>query len=174
MCERRTFLQRSGSASHEILIDTFRPGDQPAFDALNRAWLNQYGLLEDPDERQMTDPIGEIVVPGGRIFVARQGSEVVGTCAVLPHGADVLELVKLTVAPVAQGLGLGRRLVEACLAFARERGARRLVLLSSSKLDAALRLYERLGFHRAPVPADATYTTADVYMELDLLAQPAG
>ena len=161
------------SASHEILIDTFRAGDHPAFDALNRAWLNQYGLLEGPDERQLTDPIGEIVLPGGRIFVARRGDEVVGTCAVMPHGEDVLELVKLTVAPTARGLGLGRQLVEACLAFARERGARRLVLLSSSKLDAALRLYERLGFHCAPLPSDATYATADVYMELNLVAHPA-
>ena len=91
-----------------------------------------------------------------------------GTCAVLPHGEGTLELVKLTVAPVAQGLGLGRRLVQACLVHARQRGARRLVLLSSSKLGAALRLYEGLGFRRAAMPPDAEYVTADVYMELDL------
>jgi putative acetyltransferase len=160
-------------SSHDILIDTYRPEDHQGFAALNCAWLTQYGLLEAPDERQLMDPLGQIVAPGGRIFVARRNSEVVGTCAVLPHEEGVLELLKLAVAPAAQGLGLGRRLVEACVEYARERGARRLVLLSNSKLGAALRLYEGLGFRRAPMPADTLYVTADVYMELDLTARPA-
>ncbi len=119
------------------------------------------------------DPGGQIIAPGGQIFVARHNGEVVGTCAVLPHAQGVLELLKLAVVPAAQGLGLGRRLVEACLGYARERGAQRLVLLSNSKLGAALRLYEGLGFRRARMPADIKYLTADVYMELDLTARPA-
>jgi len=160
-------------ASNDIVIDTFRPADQEAFAELNRAWLTEYGLLEAPDERQLVNPVQEIIGPGGQIFLARRNGEVVGTCAVLPHEADVLELVKLAVAPGAQGLGLGRRLVEACLAFARDRGARRVVLLSNSRLGAALRLYESLGFQRLPLPPDAAYLTADVYMELDLSAQRA-
>jgi len=155
-------------ASHDVLIETFRPSDQQAFAELNRAWLTEYGLLEAPDERQLANPVQEIIGPGGQIFVARRSGEVVGTCAVLPHDAAVLELLKLAVAPEAQGLGLGRRLVEACLAYARDRGARRLVLLSNSRLGAALRLYEGLGFRRLPLPPDAAYVTADVYMELDL------
>jgi ribosomal protein S18 acetylase RimI-like enzyme len=104
--------------------------------------------------------------------VARHGGDVVRTCAVLPHD-EGSGAVKLAVAPARQGLGLGRRLVETCLAYARGRGARRLVLLSNSRLDAAVRLYEALGFRRAPLPPGAAYVTADVYMELDLLAQPA-
>jgi ribosomal protein S18 acetylase RimI-like enzyme len=160
-------------STHDALIDTFRSDDHQAFAALNRAWLTEYGLLEAPDERQLTDPVGQIVMPGGQIFVARRNGEVVGTCAVLPHDEGVLELLKLAVAPAAQGLGLGRRLVEACLSYARARGAQRLVLLSNSKLGAALRLYEGLGFRRAPMPVDAVYVTADVYMEIDLTALPA-
>jgi putative acetyltransferase len=155
--------------NHDIIVDTFRPDDHHAFAGLNRTWLTAYGLLETPDERQLADPVEEIIVPGGQIFVARHCGEVVGTCAVLPHDERVFELVKLAVAPKAQGFGLGRRLVEACVAHARERGAQRLVLLSSSRLAAALRLYEGLGFRRAAVPPDAAYVTADVYMELDLL-----
>jgi putative acetyltransferase len=157
----------------DVSIETFRPDDQHAFDALNRAWLTSYGLLEPPDERQLTDPVGQIIAPGGQIFVARRKGDVVGTCAVLPHHQGVMELAKLTVAPEAQGLGLGRRLVQACMAYARGRETRRLVLLSNSRLGAALRLYEGLGFRRAPMSPDASYVTADVYMELDLLTQPA-
>ena len=155
----------------EVVIDRFSPEDRHAFAALNRAWLSEYGLLEAPDERQLADPHREIIAAGGQIFVARRGGEVVGTCAIVPHEPEVLELAKLVVIPAVQGLGVGRRLVQACLTFARERGARRVMLLSNSRLGSALRLYEGLGFRRAPVPPDAAYVTADVYMELDLPAQ---
>jgi GNAT superfamily N-acetyltransferase len=151
-----------------VHIETFRPEHEQAFATLNRAWLVQHGLLEPPDEDQLANPQGTILAPGGQIFVAVRDEDVLGTCAVIPHGAGVVELAKLTVAPAAQGQGLGRRLVEACLAFAREHDIRRVVLVSSSRLPAALRLYEAMGFRHRPLPADVAYATADVYMELDL------
>jgi hypothetical protein len=43
-----------------------------------------------------------------------------------------------------------------------------MVLVSSSKLGAALRLYESLGFVHRPLPAGLPYVTADVLMALDL------
>lgn len=92
----------------------------------------------------------------------------VGTCAAVPYRPGVLELAKLAVAPAAQGLGLGRRLVAACLEYAREGGIGRLVLLSNSRLTAALRLYEGFGFEYRPMPPKMKYATADVYMELSL------
>jgi putative acetyltransferase len=151
-----------------VHIETFRPEHEQAFATLNRAWLVQHGLLEPPDENQLANPQGTILAPGGQIFVAVRDEDVLGTCAVIPHGAGVVELAKLTVTPAAQGQGLGRRLVEACLAFAREHDIRRVVLVSSSRLPAALRLYEAMGFRHRPLPADVAYATADVYMELDL------
>jgi hypothetical protein len=41
-------------------------------------------------------------------------------------------------------------------------------LVSSTKLAAAVQLYESLGFQHAQMPADVGYQTADVYMELEL------
>jgi hypothetical protein len=52
--------------------------------------------------------------------------------------------------------------------FARQQGAQRVTLLSSSRLAAALRLYERAGFKYAALPTSNPYATADVYMILDL------
>lgn len=155
-------------ASLDIAIETFRPEHATAFAELNREWLEAYGLLEEPDERQLADPWGQIILPGGQIFVALRGREVVGTCAAVPYQPAVMELAKLAVAPSAQGLGLGRRLVQACLGYAREREIRRLVLLSNSRLTAALRLYEGFGFKHRPMPPDLKYVTADVCMELTL------
>ena len=86
----------------------------------------------------------------------------------IPSGPDAFELAKLAVDPASQGQGIGRRLVDASLAYARGHGARRVVLLSNSRLTAALHLYETYGFQHRPVPADAPYVTTDVYMELTL------
>jgi ribosomal protein S18 acetylase RimI-like enzyme len=156
--------------STDIAIDTFRPEHAPAFAELNRAWLVAYGLLEPPDEAQLADPWGQVVAPGGQIFVALRGQNLVGTCAVVPCAPGIMELAKLAVAPTAQGMGLGRQLIKACLRYASESGVRRVVLLSNSRLRAALRLYEELGFQHRPMPPNLEYQTADVYMELDLPA----
>lgn len=156
----------------DVQIVTFRAEHAGAFGALNRVWLLEHGLLEAPDEEQLADPSSAILTPGGQIFVAVRDHDVLGTCAVIPHGPGVFELAKLAVAPAAQGQGLGRRLVNACLAYARERAIRRVVLVSSSRLGPALRLYETMGFQHRPLPPDVQYATADVYMELDL-AVPA-
>jgi hypothetical protein len=48
------------------------------------------------------------------------------------------------------------------------RKATRLVLVSNSRLRPALQLYETFGFQHRPPPAPLPYSTADVYMELDL------
>jgi ribosomal protein S18 acetylase RimI-like enzyme len=153
-----------------IEIRHFQPADAAVVAALNRAWLVEYGLLEPPDEVFLSDPGGKIFGAGGAIFVAVRGNEVVGTSSMLPVAPGVIELVKLGVAADAQGQGVGRRLIEACLDFARQQGATRVTLISNSKLEAALRLYERFGFQRLPLPADQPYATADIYMELSLSA----
>jgi putative acetyltransferase len=151
-----------------IEIRQFRPSDAPVVAALNRAWLDQYGLLVAPDELFLMDPGGKIVGRGGAIFVAVRGEEVVGTSSMVPVAPGVIELVKLAVAADAQGQGVGRRLIEVSLDFAQQLGASRVTLISNSKLEAALRLYERFGFQRLPLPADQPYATADIYMELSL------
>jgi putative acetyltransferase len=157
-----------------VVIDTFRPEHAAAFDSLNRGWLIAYDLLEPADEPHLTDPVGQILARGGQIFVALQDEIVVGTCAVVPHGPGAFEVAKLAVAPAVRGRGIGRELIDACIGYAQQRGARQAVLVSNSCLKAALRLYEQLGFRYAPLPATMPYATADVYMELELTPdQPA-
>jgi len=139
-----------------------------AFDRLNREWLERYFTVEDLDRKYIEHPRESIVETGGEIFFALVGDEVVGTCAAIRLDAETVELAKLSVTERAQGHGIGRRLSEAVVEWARATGARRVVLVSSTKLEPALRLYEKLGFHYAPLPADPGYSTADIYMELSL------
>jgi ribosomal protein S18 acetylase RimI-like enzyme len=56
----------------------------------------------------------------------------------------------LAVEPQAQGRGVGEALVHACVEAVRDAGRARLVISSATDMAAAHRLYERLGFTRAP------------------------
>ena len=138
------------------------------FARLNREWLDSFGLYEEADGKHLYSPREYILDPGGEIFIAEIDGKVVGTCALVPVSEDVFEVAKLAVAHEARGQGLGRRLAELALNRARERGAARVVLLSSSKLGPALKLYESLGFEHRPLPGDQPYETADVYMEREM------
>jgi GNAT superfamily N-acetyltransferase len=152
----------------EISIVGYDDRYADAFDRLNREWLERYFTVEDLDRKYIEHPRESIVDAGGEIFFALAGDEVVGTCAAIRSDAGTVELAKLAVAERARGRGLGRRLSEAVVAWARAAGARKVVLVSSTKLAPALRLYESMGFRYAPLPPDPGYASADIYMELQL------
>ena len=156
----------------KVEIDIYRPEHASRFGELNRAWLERYNLMEPAEEEQLSDPQKYFLDRGGQIFVALHNGDVIGTCAVLPHGADAVELAKLTVASEFRGHGIARRLVERCIAYARQQNVRHMMLVSNSQLHAALQLYESLGFRYRAVPASNTYAVADICMVLDLCSTP--
>ncbi len=60
--------------------------------------------------------------------------------------ADVARIRLLLLEPFARGLGLGRKLVEACVTFSRAKGYRRITLWTHQELTAARAIYAKLGF----------------------------
>jgi DNA-binding MarR family transcriptional regulator/N-acetylglutamate synthase-like GNAT family acetyltransferase len=62
--------------------------------------------------------------------------------------AEVARIRMLLLDPKARGTGLGRRLVEECIAFARAKGYRRVTLWTRSELTAARAIYAKLGFRK--------------------------
>jgi GNAT superfamily N-acetyltransferase len=149
-------------------IVTFRPDLAAEFERLNRAWIEEFFTVEEPDRRLFADPEGQIIRPGGQVFFALVDGRAVGTCAALRHSETEIELAKMAVEPGARGQGIGRSLGLAVIAFARAGGARVITLLSSTRLPTALALYRDLGFVAKPLPRGTAYTRADVYMELVL------
>ncbi len=153
-----------------VRIRPYAPGDARAFHDLNVQWLTTFFVVEAKDEAMLTDPERLILNPGGQILVADQEGQSIGCVALIPTPDDAYEVAKMAVAPELQGQGIGRRLLEAAIAWARERGAGRLYLESNARLTPALRLYESLGFRHLPpeVRPVSPYSRADVFMEMSL------
>jgi DNA-binding MarR family transcriptional regulator/GNAT superfamily N-acetyltransferase len=84
-----------------------------------------------------------------RCWIAERDGARVGAVFLVRKGARTAQLRLLLVEPAARGLGLGKRLVGECVAFARAAGYRRLVLWTQSELAAARGIYRRMGFRLA-------------------------
>lgn len=149
-------------------ITDFEPRFAPAFKALNEAWIRRHFVIEPKDEVILGDPQGQIIDKGGFVFFALDGGAPIGCCALTPLGDGGFELVKMAVADGHKGKGIGRALMEACIARARREGAPRLYLESASALTPALTLYRSVGFKdlppsRRPV---SPYARGDIWMEM--------
>jgi putative acetyltransferase len=158
----------SGGIDPRPVVVRYREQFRDAFERLNREWIETYFVLEPADREILGDPQGKILDSGGQIFFVLDRGEVQGTCAVLRHDVDQCEIAKMAVAAAARGRGYGDLLMEASLAFAREIGSRRVVVVSNTMLSPAIRLYQKHGFAQVPLAGDGRYRRANIRLELEL------
>ncbi len=138
------------------MIRVARPEDAEAVAAL---WTEAYvtlggsGRLEPYEQADFHETAGR-----GEVFVAERAGAVAGVVALLPPGTPGLavarggeaELARLAVAASARGAGVGRALTELCAERARAAGWGAIALWSRPYQREAHRLYESLGYERAP------------------------
>ena len=89
---------------------------------------------------QQFDPTRE------KCWIADRADQNVGAVFLVAKSKTVAKLRLLLVEPSARGMGIGRRLVEECVKFAKEAGYRKIELWTQSELTAARHIYKQSGF----------------------------
>jgi GNAT superfamily N-acetyltransferase len=87
-----------------------------------------------------------IMTNGGKTWIAEVDGEPVGSICCAQRDDETAQLRLLLVEPGARGGGIGARLVDECLRFARRAGYRQIVLFTYDVLTSARRLYQGAGF----------------------------
>jgi N-acetylglutamate synthase-like GNAT family acetyltransferase len=150
-----------------MLIDFDNKDHLDDFIRLNEQWIAQYFKIEEAD-RKLADNPYKIVSDGGHIISLVEEGRVVGVCALFKDGADTFELARMAVDPADHGKGYSNILMGAALDRAREKGAKKVYLVSNTILAPAIALYRKHGFitvHKGPHPH---YDRANIVMELRL------
>ena len=138
------------------------------FIRLNEEWISQYFEIEDDDEKLAADPF-QIVEDGGYIFYLVLSDSVVGVCALFNNGGGVYELARMAVSPTHHGKGYGDLLIEHCLSKLKTINAKKVYLVSNTKLSAAIGLYKKHGFKTIQEGLHPEYARANIVMELPVL-----
>ena len=149
-----------------LKIVPFNKDYKPAFEFLNRAWIEEYFVMEEEDLKTLQNPESYVLEKGGEVFFAILDGEVVGTAAMIQTDKGIYELAKMAVARQFQGLGIGKKLLKRCIDFSKEREATEIFLITNDSLKSALSLYLSFGFVLNDQNDDNRYERGNTKMNL--------
>jgi molybdate transport system substrate-binding protein len=164
-----TAAARSAAGFEGVAIRRATGADAAAAREVVFGVLAEYGLAPEPfgTDADLMDLDAHYFSRGGNFDVAIDaGGRIVACCGLKPMAGGALELRKMYARREARGAGLGRRLLERALAFARATGSSRVELETASVLTEAIALYEKAGF--VPRPGKLETCRCDRAFVLDL------
>lgn len=136
----------------EIKIRTIQQKDNKALAQLIRDTLKEFGANRAGTVYydESTDHLFKVFqTPRSIYFIAELNEVIVGGGGIYPTQglpSDTCELVKMYLYPHVRGIGLGRLLIQKCIAYAKEAGYKNIYLESMPELKQALKAYEKSGF----------------------------
>ena len=147
----------------DLRIRDARPSDRDAIEAVTLAAYEQYAAAMPAHwDLYRQNILSTLAAADPRAqIVAEAGDRTLGSVLLYPAGTVIArhgggsitlpspEVRLLAVAPAARGQGVGFTLMQECIRRARRSGATTLTLHTTEIMQAAVRLYERIGFVRA-------------------------
>lgn len=141
----------------------YRKEYKDAFIDLNLAWIEKYFAVEAED-KEVLYHAERFIERGAMIYFAVEDDRVLATCMAMPMGGDTWEICKLAASECARGRGAGSAVFQACMGYAKEHGAKKLILFTNHILKPALHIYEKFGFRSVPIQPNE-YARTDLQYE---------
>jgi DNA-binding MarR family transcriptional regulator/GNAT superfamily N-acetyltransferase len=150
MATVQRLLEPASAPARTVVLRDPRPGDM--------GWVvQQHGEIYSREYRYSSEFEGLVAQIAGSFvknfdpdwekgWIAEVDGERAGAVFVVRKSKAVAQLRMLILAPHARGLGIGARLVDECIAFARAKGYRKMTLWTNGQLDAARAIYKARGF----------------------------
>jgi GNAT superfamily N-acetyltransferase len=166
-------------AESEIILREPRPGDLGWVVARHaELYLREYGWAENFEgicAQIVADFVSKFDPKSERCWIAEMDGQNAG-CVFLVRDSEqkssekVARLRLLLVDPMARGRGLGTRLTDECIRFARQCGYRRITLWTHEVLTAARHIYQRAGFRLTSSEKRKSFgqNVVSEYWDLDL------
>lgn len=154
-----------------LQLADYSPDLQSFYETHNRIWIQRNFILEETDIAALTDPQGQVLSKGGRIYIVRLGDYPVGGFSLLDEGSGNCQFSKMYVPEALHGHGIGNRLLPLAIEEARRLGFSQLYLLSNTRQEPAIHLYRKTGFSETPMSkADrAKFARANIRMAMPLV-----
>lgn len=145
-------MERITNAKEIGIRSVLKPGDIGYITYLHGAlYAAEYGY-DEAFEAYVAQGFCEFLANNNRerdrLWVAEDDASIVGSIAVKGREHDEAQLRWFLVHPSTRGIGLGRKLMQAAVAFCRERGFRSMYLWTTSELKAAAHVYHTFGFRK--------------------------
>jgi DNA-binding MarR family transcriptional regulator/GNAT superfamily N-acetyltransferase len=145
-----TIIVSKPKAESEIVLHRPQPGDLGWVVATHaELYAREFGWGGDFEglcARIVADFVSNYDPKHERCWIAKMDGQNVGSVFLVKDSEKVARLRLLLVDPVARGRGLGTRLTDECIRFARMRGYRTITLWTHKVLTVARHIYERAGF----------------------------